>query len=66
MSNLDNPAVERSGDGYKVGDLRVLPNPVLGWGIYTGPDLSIADGGAAIGWASEDDAVGVALNMVAA
>lgn len=65
MSRYDNdPRVCRAGHGFTVtrnGTVyRVLPSDTLGWGIYTGPHLTLAatgDGGLAIGYPTADHAI---------
>jgi hypothetical protein len=69
MTILNDPWVTKSGVGYTVngtaGTVHVLPNEVLGWGLYAGEhlDLVITSDGPLIGYALVEDAVNTALNL---
>lgn len=69
MTVLNDPRVEVCGDGFTVSRdnnvFRVLPNEVLGWGIYRGAKLElVVDGnGPAIGYNSAAEAISVVLGQ---
>ncbi len=69
MSILNDSRVKPFGvDGHEVttdGDpVRVLPNKLMGWGLYTGDRLDVVfiDGAAAIGYESAEAAVEAVLS----
>jgi hypothetical protein len=65
----DDPRVRPCGDGFRVDTgpgYEIRPNPVLGWGIFTGPnqDLVQAEGGGfALGYQNADQAIDALLGV---